>query len=156
MLYTQSLTALKLRPRFVQHCKILLMVMINHCTGLILLIMLAGKSFSVLGFGSSSYPRFCAAAELMHTTMLSLGAQALMPVSKADALAGEEGVVWPWVKILCEKMQAQGWLDSAAAASLIQHLPMSDTDAVSTGPQKQTVYKCQLQQLAHALRAASI
>jgi hypothetical protein len=56
-----------------------------------------------------------------------------MPVSKADALAGEEGVVWPWVSSLSGKMLSKGWLEAPAAAALLQRLPMSETDAVSWG-----------------------
>ena len=84
----------------------------------------------MLGFGSSSYPRFCAAADLLHTYLLHAGGTALLPVHKADALAGEEGVVWPWLGSLAGKMRDNGWLDSNAAAALLQRLPMSQDDAV--------------------------
>lgn len=54
----------------------------------------------------------------------------MMPPAKADALAGEEGVVWPWLKQMAEKMQSKGWLDSSGVSDLVQCLPMADTDAV--------------------------
>jgi hypothetical protein len=41
-----------------------------------------GKPFAVLGFGCTSYPRFCAAADTVHTLVSATGAQPLMPVTK--------------------------------------------------------------------------
>jgi hypothetical protein len=94
----------------------------------------AGKPFVVLGFGSSSYLRFCAAADLMHTLLVSVGGVPLMPAAKADALAGEESVVWPWVQQLAIKMQGRGWLDGRGASDLIGRLPLNDQSAVSGAP----------------------
>jgi hypothetical protein len=91
----------------------------------------AGKPFVVLGFGSSSYPRFCAAADLMYTLLVSVGGAPLMPAAKADALAGEESVVWPWVQQLAIKMQGKGWLDGRGASDLIGRLPLNGQSAVS-------------------------
>jgi hypothetical protein len=68
----------------------------------------AGKPFSVLSFGSSNYRKFAAAADLLHSSMLSAGAAALLPPAKADALMGEEGVVWPWLRQLAAVMREQG------------------------------------------------
>ena len=44
--------------------------------------LLYGKHFSVFGVGSSSYPRFCAAANLMGSMLLAAGARPLAPVAK--------------------------------------------------------------------------
>lgn len=89
---------------------------------------LAGKPFGVMGFGSTSYPRFCAAADIMHSAMLSAGATALLPPGKADAVAGEEGVLWPWLQELVQRMLDKGWLSSSAAAGVMEHIPASSMD----------------------------
>lgn len=52
------------------------------------------KPTAVLGFGDSSYPRFCAAADTLAARLLSLDCEMLMQVTKADALAQEELTVW--------------------------------------------------------------
>ncbi|KAL4440247.1 hypothetical protein ABPG75_003248 [Micractinium tetrahymenae] len=85
-----------------------------------------GKPTAVLGFGSSSYPRFCAAADLLHALLLAIGAKPVLPVGKADALAGEEMTVWRWVKQLGEAACARGWMDAAQQAALVERLPVSD------------------------------
>ena len=90
----------------------------------------AGKSFAVLGFGSSSYPRFCAAADLLHSMLLSLGASALLPVAKADALADEEGVVLPWLMGYAVKLQQRDMLDRSLVSALEQLLPTGDNSKV--------------------------
>ncbi|KAI3435713.1 hypothetical protein D9Q98_001771 [Chlorella vulgaris] len=84
------------------------------------------KPFCVLGLGSSCYPRFCAAADMMHSLLLAAGAKALLPVCKADALAGEEMTVWTWVKRLGEEAVGEGWMDSRAESDLVKRLPMSE------------------------------
>lgn len=89
---------------------------------------LKGVPFCVLGFGSSSYPRFCAAADLFQSLFLSLGATSMLPVAKADALTGEEGVVWPWVQTLGEALAGDGILPSDALAHLCKSLPLSGSD----------------------------
>jgi hypothetical protein len=53
----------------------------------------------------------------MHTLLVSVGGAPLMPATKADALAGEESVVWPWVQQLAIKMQGKGWLDGLGAST---------------------------------------
>lgn len=93
-------------------------------------VLVAGKPFGVLGFGSTSYPRFCAAADSMHSAMLSTGATALLPPGKADAVAGEEGVLWPWLQELVQRMHDKGWLSSSAAAGVMEHIPASNTGKV--------------------------
>jgi len=92
--------------------------------------MMTGKPFGVMGFGSTSYPRFCAAADIMHSAMLSAGATALLPPGKADAVAGEEGVLWPWLQELVQRMLDKGWLSSSAAAGVMEHIPASSMDKV--------------------------
>jgi hypothetical protein len=102
---------------------------------LLLLCVPAGKPFAVLGFGSRSYPRFCAAADRMHTDMLAaVGASSsccLMIPGKADAVVGEEAVVWPWLRQLTDIMQAQGWLTDSGAAGITSAIPAVDTKQVS-------------------------
>jgi hypothetical protein len=94
----------------------------------------AGKPFSVLGFGSSSYPRFCAAADTLHTAMLaatgtttrsssSSTCSAILPPAKADAVAGEEGVVWPWVKQVVGVMCSKGWLGLSGMEAVLDLVP---------------------------------
>eukprot|EP00775_Hariotina_reticulata_P010070 gene10070-10225_t len=90
-----------------------------------------GKPFAVLGFGSRAYPRFCAAADLLHSTMLAVAAEPLLPVAKADAVAGEEAVVWPWLKQLVQQTVKRGWLDEAAAATVEAQLPGSAATGAS-------------------------
>lgn len=90
-----------------------------------LLLCAAGKPFCVLGFGSCAYPRFCAAADHMHTAMLAAAGSNsfLLPPAKADAVAGEETVVWPWLLQLAVVMQEKGWLSADQAASVAEHTP---------------------------------
>lgn len=87
----------------------------------------------MLGFGSTCYPRFCAAADSMHAAMLSAGATALLPPCKADAVAGEDGAVWPWLQQLVQRMQGKGWINSSVAAEVLEKFPASNTDKVG-GP----------------------
>lgn len=94
-------------------------------------LLLAGKSFAVLGFGSSNYPRFCAAADLFHTTLLTLGGSALLNPQKADALIGEERVVWPWLKQVVRKMAEQTGLEKSAVTAVEQQLPTTGYPTVS-------------------------
>jgi hypothetical protein len=120
------------------HCLLLLQPCCFHPNLLLLLLLLslllypAGKPFSVLGFGSSNYPKFAAAADLLHSSLLAAGAAALLPPAKADALVGEEGVVWPWMKQLTAELQQQGMLDSAAAQALEGQVPTAEANAVSS------------------------
>lgn len=95
-------------------------------------LLLSGKSFAVLGFGSSNYPRFCAAADLLHTTMLTLGGSALLNPHKADALIGEDRVVSSWLKQVVQMMDAQSGLQKSAVKALEQQLPTSGISMVGS------------------------
>lgn len=58
---------------------------------------------SVFGLGSSSYPRFCAAAELLYEMASTAGAHMMVPLVTGDANAGEEK---PWFEWLCSTLAA--------------------------------------------------
>lgn len=88
----------------------------------------------MLGFGSRSYPRFCAAADGMHADMLAAVGPSgcgLMAPGKADAVVGEEAVVWPWLRQLTDIMQAQGGLTASGAAGVADAIPAGDANQVS-------------------------
>ncbi|KXZ51504.1 hypothetical protein GPECTOR_12g467 [Gonium pectorale] len=74
----------------------------------------ANKPFAVLGFGSSSYPRYCAAADSMQSLLLAAGGSPALPVAKADALSHEEVTVWAWVRELMANLRAKGLVGASA------------------------------------------
>ena len=45
------------------------------------------KPYAVFGIGSSSYPRFCAAADLVDSMLVGAGGQRLAPVQKGACCA---------------------------------------------------------------------
>jgi len=55
--------------------------------------------------------------------MLAAAAEPLLPVAKADAVAGEEAVVWPWLQQLVQHACHRGWLNEGAATAVISQLP---------------------------------
>lgn len=55
-------------------------------------------------FGSSSYPRFCAAAELVHGLLAVGGCELLQDVGKADANASEQSAFVSWAQDLLISM----------------------------------------------------
>lgn len=114
------------------------------------LLLRAGKPFCVLGFGSSSYPRFCAAADRMQTAMLAATGSnsALLPPAKADAVVGEDGVVWPWLRQLVAVMQDRGWLSAVQVQVLEEFVPASGTATVRGATQLHALNAGQLQCLA--------
>ncbi|EDO30877.1 predicted protein [Nematostella vectensis] len=65
-------------------------------------------SFSVLGLGDSSYPKFNFIAKKLNKRLLQLGASVLQPVGLADDQhdLGPDAVVDPWLKELWEKVFA--------------------------------------------------
>eukprot|EP00898_Chlorokybus_atmophyticus_P007291 jgi/Chlat1/7563/Chrsp63S00556 len=58
---------------------------------------LQGCCFSVFGIGSSSYPRFCAAADTIHAMMLASGAKPLGNPGKGDAIGGRDMAFKDWL-----------------------------------------------------------
>ncbi len=101
----------------------------HNCFG-VPLIRGTGKPTCVLGFGSSCYPRFCAAAGVFHGLLLSAGATAIMGVTKVDALSGEEQTVWAWVQSVVQKLSDMDCINSMQAADLVQRLPITNIDKV--------------------------
>jgi cytochrome P450/NADPH-cytochrome P450 reductase len=68
---------------------------------------LRGLRCAVLGFGSSAYPRFCAAADTFAGALVAAGAAApLAPLGRIDALAGGEAAFCAWVAALARGLAA--------------------------------------------------
>eukprot|EP00884_Botryococcus_braunii_P012045 jgi/Botrbrau1/20841/Bobra.0156s0066.1 len=57
---------------------------------------LRNMPFAVLGFGDSKYPRFCAAADALHSALAATGAKPLLTPFKADAQQDQEKIGWDW------------------------------------------------------------
>lgn len=87
--------------------------------------MFDGKPFAVLGFGCTSYPRFCAAADTVHSLVCATGADPLMPVAKADCLSHEEATVWGWVRDLLVVVVQRNILESDTARLATAQIPMT-------------------------------
>ena len=60
--------------------------------------MFAGKSCSVLGFGSSAYPIFCGGAVCLSKMLTKLGAVEVIPRGECDAVKGEASTFYDWVR----------------------------------------------------------
>lgn len=58
----------------------------------------AGKSCSVLGFGSSAYPIFCGGAIRLSKMLAKHGAVEVIPRGECDAVKGEASVFYDWVR----------------------------------------------------------
>lgn len=73
---------------------------------------LGGVPVGVLGYGSSAYPRFCAAADAFHRALTVAGARPVCAVGRIDALGGGEAAFTSWTALL-----ARSALASVEAAS---------------------------------------
>lgn len=58
----------------------------------------AGKSYSVLGFGSSAYPIFCGGAVRLSKMLAQCGAVEIIPRGECDAVKGEAPTFYDWVR----------------------------------------------------------
>ncbi|KAG2495439.1 hypothetical protein HYH03_006385 [Edaphochlamys debaryana] len=87
---------------------------------------LANLPFTVLGFGCTSYPRFCAAADTMFSIVSAVGATPMMPATKVDSLSHEEVSVWRWARGLVAVAQQRGLLGGEEAAEALSRMPMTE------------------------------
>ncbi|KXZ51520.1 hypothetical protein GPECTOR_12g483 [Gonium pectorale] len=85
---------------------------------------LSKKPFAVLGFGSSSYPRFCAAADSLNSLVVAAGANPVSAVVKADALSHEEVTVWAWVRELMANLRAKSLVGASAVEKALERVPV--------------------------------
>jgi sulfite reductase alpha subunit-like flavoprotein len=69
---------------------------------------LSGRSVAVLGFGSSSYPRFCEAAHAVQRALTDAGSEALFGVCTADELSGEEDALSAFMLDFLDSLAIKG------------------------------------------------
>ncbi|KAG2495440.1 hypothetical protein HYH03_006386 [Edaphochlamys debaryana] len=87
---------------------------------------LANLPFTVLGFGCTSYPRFCAAADTMFSIVSAVGATPMMPATKVDSLSHEEVSVWRWARGLVAVAQQRGLLGGEEAEEALARMPIAE------------------------------
>ncbi|KAG2450636.1 hypothetical protein HYH02_004476 [Chlamydomonas schloesseri] len=87
---------------------------------------LHGKPFAVLGFGCTSYPRFCAAADSLYSLVCATGATPIVSTGKVDSLSHEEATVWSWTRELLGSVRQRGsLLAPEALEEAIGRIPMT-------------------------------
>ncbi|KAG2438015.1 hypothetical protein HXX76_005629 [Chlamydomonas incerta] len=86
---------------------------------------LHGKPFAVLGFGCTSYPRFCAAADSLYSLVCATGATPVVPTGKVDSLSHEEATVWAWTRELLGAARLRALVAGGALEDAAGGIPMS-------------------------------
>ena len=79
---------------------------------------LEGKPWATLGFGSTQYPRFCAAADLFAQVAAEAGVQGLLRIGKCDAEGNEEVGFRSWVSSLLHAFRDKGLLLASRCEAL--------------------------------------
>eukprot|EP01031_Cornospumella_fuschlensis_P009223 gene9223-11334_t len=90
----------------------------------LLLDKLADVKYTVLGYGSSSYPRFCEAANTFQQALAAAGAQLVAPMGKVDAARGAEGNFMSFLRSLADSLQSQSFKEHVVQnlAALLESL----------------------------------
>ncbi|KAK9824802.1 hypothetical protein WJX74_009932 [Apatococcus lobatus] len=100
---------------------------------------LQGKTFSVLGLGSSCYPRFCAAADLFNSMLLAAGAKPITRVHRCDAVGhSSESSFMGWLVDVTTAMKDLG-RNEAACEQLLVHLKSGNAESTEFQVIAQTI-----------------
>ena len=77
-----------------------------------------GKTWATLGFGSTQYPRFCAAADLCAQLAADAGVSTFLRTGKCDAEGNEEADFRAWVGDLATELHKKELMSVAARDAL--------------------------------------
>ncbi|CAD7697898.1 unnamed protein product [Ostreobium quekettii] len=91
------------------------------------------KPFTVIGFGDTSYPRFCAAADSVMALVMQRGGRNIVPLAKADAISGEEDTFLTWVKQVVQWYMSNTKVSHTAIKELLPYA-MDDDVIVLKAP----------------------
>ena len=96
---------------------------------------LTGLSYAVLGIGSTVYEHFCAAGTTLHKLLARKGANALVPLHKADAVKGQTATFQAWLGLVTRLIGVDETSAQAQAAPGLQvNYLAADTAIASPTP----------------------